>query len=60
MASSESPRVASGGAAPAATAIERRGIEYVPGADRWGRPSALFWMWAGAVWNVEYLLRNAD
>jgi NCS1 family nucleobase:cation symporter-1 len=59
VASSESPRVASGGAAPAATTIERRGIEYVPGADRWGRPSALFWMWAGAVWNVEYLYYGA-
>jgi nucleobase:cation symporter-1, NCS1 family len=51
--------VASGGAAPALTTIERRGIEYVPGADRWGRPSALFWMWAGAVWNVEYVYYGA-
>jgi nucleobase:cation symporter-1, NCS1 family len=39
--------------------IERRGIEYVPETDRWGRPSALFWMWAGAVWNVEYVYYGA-
>jgi NCS1 family nucleobase:cation symporter-1 len=51
--------VAGGGAEPALTTIERRGIEYVPGADRWGRPSALFWMWAGAVWNVEYVYYGA-
>jgi purine-cytosine permease-like protein len=46
-------------AAPSLTTIERRGIEHVPGHDRWGRPSALFWMWAGAVWNVEYVYYGA-
>jgi nucleobase:cation symporter-1, NCS1 family len=44
---------------PPITTIERRGIEHVPGAERWGRPSALFWMWAGAVWNVEYVYYGA-
>jgi NCS1 family nucleobase:cation symporter-1 len=48
-----------GGGAPAVTTIERRGIEHVPGSDRWGRPSALFWMWAGAVWNIEYVYYGA-
>jgi NCS1 family nucleobase:cation symporter-1 len=48
-----------GAGAPSITTIERRGIEYVPGSDRWGRPSALFWMWAGAVWNVEYVYYGA-
>jgi len=47
------------GAAPSITTIERRGIEHVPRADRWGRPSGLFWMWAGAVWNVEYVYYGA-
>jgi nucleobase:cation symporter-1, NCS1 family len=48
-----------GRSAPSITTIERRGIEHVPGRDRWGRPSALFWMWAGAVWNVEYVYYGA-
>ena len=38
------------------TAIERRGIEQVPVGERWGRPANLFWMWAGAIWNVEFLV----
>ena len=48
-----------GGTAPSITTIERRGIEHVPGHDRWGRPRALFWLWAGAVWNVEYVYYGA-
>lgn len=36
--------------------VEARGIEYVPAAERWGQPSRLFGMWAGAVWNVEFLV----
>jgi nucleobase:cation symporter-1, NCS1 family len=52
------------GAAPAVTtevepsviAVEHRGIEHVPLSSRWGRPSGLFWMWAGAVWNVEFVV----
>src|SRR5215472_676841 len=47
------------GSAPSITTIERRGIEHVPAQDRWGRPNALFWMWAGAVWNVEYVYYGA-
>src|SRR5215472_17459810 len=41
---------------PSITSLERRGIEYIPRAERWGTPSGLFWMWAGAIWNVEFLV----
>ena len=43
-------------AEPSISAVERRGIEYVPRSERWGTPSSLFWMWAGAIWNVEFLV----
>jgi nucleobase:cation symporter-1, NCS1 family len=46
-------------AAPSVTALEQRGIEYVPPGARWGKPSSLFWMWAGAVWNVEFVVYGA-
>lgn len=36
--------------------VEARGIEYVPAQERWGSPSRLFGMWAGAVWNVEFVV----
>ncbi len=36
--------------------IERRGIQHVTADERWGTPSALFWMWSGAIWNVEYVV----
>ena len=45
--------------APPVTTIEQRGIEYVPNNSRWGKPSSLFWMWAGAVWNVEFVYYGA-
>ena len=48
-----------GGGEPAVTAVEQRGIEHVPQSERWGRPSGLFWMWAGAVWNVEFVYYGA-
>ena len=41
---------------PSITAVEHRGIEYVPRGERWGTPGSLFWMWAGAIWNVEFLV----
>jgi purine-cytosine permease-like protein len=44
---------------PPVTAVERRGIEHVPQNLRWGKPSGLFWMWAGAVWNVEFVVYGA-
>jgi purine-cytosine permease-like protein len=40
-------------------AVERRGIEHVEQGERWGKPSNLFWMWAGAVWNVEFVYYGA-
>ena len=39
--------------------LEQRGIELVPESDRKMRPSGLFWMWAGATWNVEFLVYGA-
>lgn len=44
---------------PSITSIEQRGIEHVPADSRWGGPSGLFWMWAGAVWNVEFVVYGA-
>jgi purine-cytosine permease-like protein len=48
--------VVSNEAEPSVTEVERRGIEHVPLDKRWGKPSNLFWMWAGAVWNVEFVV----
>jgi nucleobase:cation symporter-1, NCS1 family len=39
----------------AAFKIEQRGIDLIPDAERKMRPSGLFWLWSGAVFNVEYL-----
>jgi nucleobase:cation symporter-1, NCS1 family len=47
------------GTAPSVTSVERRGIEHIPQSERWGKPSGLFWMWAGAVWNVEFVVYGA-
>lgn len=38
----------------AAFKIEQRGIDLIPDSDRKMRPSGLFWLWAGAVFNVEF------
>src|SRR5258708_37298656 len=45
-----------GAAEPSVITIEHRGIEHVPQESRWGSPSGLLWMWAGAVWNVEVVV----
>ena len=58
-AASGAQAVANGGAPPSVTRIEQRGIEYVPLDRRWGKPSGLFWMWAGGVWNVEFVTYGA-
>jgi nucleobase:cation symporter-1, NCS1 family len=58
MGNSASPAAGSG-AAPTVTTIERRGIEHISPAERWGKASNLFWMWAGAVWNVEFVVYGA-
>ncbi|MCL4421756.1 MAG: cytosine permease [Actinobacteria bacterium] len=39
--------------------VERRGIELIPESERPMRPSDLFWLWAGAIWNVEFLVYGA-
>jgi nucleobase:cation symporter-1, NCS1 family len=39
----------------AAFRIEQRGIDLIPDSQRKMRPSGLFWLWAGGVFNVEYL-----
>ena len=39
--------------------LEQRGIELIPESNRALRPSGLFWMWAGALWNVEFLVYGA-
>ena len=54
--SSASSKPPPAGVEPAITAVERRGIEYVPRSERWGTPSSLFWVWSGAIWNVEFLV----
>jgi NCS1 family nucleobase:cation symporter-1 len=38
----------------AAFKIEQRGIDLIPDAERKMKPSGLFWLWAGAVFNVEF------
>lgn len=43
----------------AAFVLEQRGIEPVPPSERPMTPWGLFWMWAGAIWNVEFLVYGA-
>jgi len=38
----------------AAFKIEQRGIDLIPDAERKMTPAGLFWLWSGAVFNVEY------
>jgi nucleobase:cation symporter-1, NCS1 family len=59
MASSASSGLVGETAAPSVTSVEHRGIEHIPLSERWGKPSGLFWMWAGAVWNVEFVVYGA-
>ena len=40
----------------AAFRVEQRGIDLVPDDERPMRPRNLFWLWAGAIWNVEFLV----
>jgi NCS1 nucleoside transporter family len=39
--------------------LEQRGIELIPETERPMRPSGLFWLWGGAIWNVEFLVYGA-
>ncbi len=55
----EAPRGAPGGPVDDEPAFETRGIEYIPVSERRGTPTDLFWMWAGALFNVEYVVYGA-
>src|ERR1700744_2670455 len=48
-----------GGAIDDEPAFESRGIDYIPYAERRGRPLDLALMWAGALFNVEYVVYGA-
>ena len=39
--------------------FESKGIDYIPIAERRGKPLDLAWMWAGALFNVEFLVYGA-
>ena len=39
--------------------LEQRGIDLIPESDRRMTPWGLFWLWSGAVWNVEFLVYGA-
>ena len=52
---SGSPAVGEATQEYAAFKIEQRGIDLIPDAERQMKPSGLFWLWSGAVFNVEYL-----
>lgn len=39
--------------------VEQRGIELIPESEQQMKPQGLFWMWAGAIWNVEFLVYGA-
>jgi purine-cytosine permease-like protein len=39
--------------------FESKGIDYIPISERRGRPLDLAWMWAGALFNVEFVVYGA-
>lgn len=53
------PVAVQGGSVPEQPVFEQRGIDYIPLAERHGRPIDLAWMWAGALFNVEYVVYGA-
>lgn len=55
----QDPPHAPGGPVEDEPAFESRGIDHIPVADRRGHPRDLFWMWAGALFNVEYVVYGA-
>lgn len=48
-----------GGSVADEPTFEARGIDYIPLAERRGRPIDLAWMWGGALFNVEYVVYGA-
>ncbi|HUE27356.1 MAG TPA: cytosine permease [Solirubrobacteraceae bacterium] len=51
--------VVDGGLVSEEPVFEQRGIDYIPVTERRGRPIDLAWMWAGALFNVEYVVYGA-
>ena len=47
--------VAEAGEEYAAFKVEQRGIDLIPDAEKKMKPAGLFWLWAGGVFNVEFL-----
>lgn len=43
----------------AAGQLEQRGIQLIPEDNRPMKPAGLFWLWAGATWNVEFVVYGA-
>ncbi len=39
--------------------VEQRGIDYIPAAERRGKPRDLFWMWTGTLVNIGYVVYGA-
>ena len=39
--------------------VEQRGIDLIPESERHMSPAGLFWLWAGGIWNVEFLVYGA-
>jgi NCS1 family nucleobase:cation symporter-1 len=39
----------------AAFKVEQRGIDLIPESERKMKPAGLFWLWAGGIFNVEFL-----
>jgi purine-cytosine permease-like protein len=50
---------AGGGSIATEPTFESRGNDYIPAAERRGKPLDLAWMWAGALFNVEYVTYGA-
>jgi NCS1 family nucleobase:cation symporter-1 len=48
-----------GGSVAEEPLFEGKGIDYIPHAERRGRPLDLAWMWAGALFNVEFVVYGA-
>lgn len=46
-------------AADQAFKVEQHGINYIPPADRFGKPRDLFWIWTGSIFNIEYVVYGA-
>ena len=55
MARSRLEPVTDAGKEYAAFKIEQRGIDLIPDAEKKMKPTGLFWLWAGGVFNVEFL-----